>query len=142
MVCASGLKSVMMAAQTILSGDAEIVVAGGMESMSQAPYAFRQARWGSRMGNSELVDLMIYDGLQDVFGQVHMGITAENVAEQFGISREDQDRLALRSQENALKAQAEGGSGMKSFRCRFLKERGSRSYSILMNTREPQLWQI
>ena len=79
-----------------------------MESMSQAPYAFRQARWGSRMGNSELVDLMIYDGLQDVFGQVHMGITAENVAEQFGISREDQDRLALRSQENALKAQAEG----------------------------------
>jgi acetyl-CoA C-acetyltransferase len=108
MVCASGLKSVMMAAQTILSGDADIVVAGGMESMSQAPYAFRQARWGSRMGNSELVDLMIYDGLQDVFGQVHMGITAENVAEQFGISREDQDRLSLRSQENALKAQAEG----------------------------------
>jgi acetyl-CoA C-acetyltransferase len=108
MVCASGLKSVMMAAQTIQAGDADIVVAGGMESMSQAPYAFKQARWGSRMGNSELVDLMIYDGLQDVFGQVHMGITAENVAEKFGISREDQDRLALRSQENALKAQAEG----------------------------------
>ena len=108
MVCASGLKSVMMAAQSILSGDADIVVAGGFESMSQAPYGLRQARWGSRMGNCELVDLMIYDGLQDVFGQVHMGITAENVAEQFGISREDQDRLALRSQENALKAQAEG----------------------------------
>ncbi len=108
MVCASGLKSVMMAAQAILAGDAEIVMAGGMESMSLAPYGLRQARWGSRMGNSELVDLMIYDGLQDVFGQVHMGITAENVAEQFGISREDQDRLALRSQENALKAQAEG----------------------------------
>jgi acetyl-CoA C-acetyltransferase len=108
MVCASGLKSVMMAAQTIQAGDADIVVAGGMESMSLAPYALRQARWGSRMGNSELVDLMIYDGLQDVFGQVHMGITAEKVAEKFGISREDQDRLALRSQENALKAQAEG----------------------------------
>ncbi|OGP50450.1 MAG: acetyl-CoA acetyltransferase [Deltaproteobacteria bacterium RBG_13_43_22] len=108
MVCASGLKSVMMAAQAILSGDTDMVVAGGIESMSQAPYALRQARWGSRMGNSELVDLMIYDGLQDVFGQVHMGITAEKVAEQFGISREDQDRLALRSQENALKAQAEG----------------------------------
>jgi acetyl-CoA C-acetyltransferase len=107
MVCASGLKSVMMAAQTIQAGDADIVVAGGMESMSLAPYALRQARWGSRMGNSELVDLMIYDGLQDVFGQVHMGITAEKVAEKFGISREDQDRLALRSQENALKAQAE-----------------------------------
>ena len=108
MVCASGLKSVMMAAQTILAGDADIVVAGGMESMSLAPYALRQARWGSRMGNSELVDLMIYDGLQDVFGQVHMGITAEKVAEKFGITREDQDLLALRSQENALKAQAEG----------------------------------
>jgi acetyl-CoA C-acetyltransferase len=108
MVCASGLKSVMMAAQTILSGGADTVVAGGMESMSLAPYALRQARWGSRMGNGELVDLMIYDGLQDVFGQVHMGITAENVSEQFGISREDQDRLALRSQENALKAQTEG----------------------------------
>ncbi len=108
MVCASGLKSVMMAAQTILAGDADIVVAGGMESMSLAPYALRQARWGSRMGNSELVDLMIYDGLQDVFGQVHMGITAEKVAEKFDISREDQDLLALRSQENALKAQAEG----------------------------------
>jgi acetyl-CoA C-acetyltransferase len=108
MVCASGIKSVMMAAQIIRAGDADIIVAGGMESMSQAPYAFKQARWGSRMGNSELVDLMIYDGLQDVFGQVHMGITAENVAEKFGISREDQDRLALRSQENALKAQAEG----------------------------------
>jgi acetyl-CoA C-acetyltransferase len=108
MVCASGLKSVMMAAQTILTGDADIVVAGGMESMSQTPYAFKQARWGSRMGNSELVDLMIYDGLQDIFGQVHMGLTAEKVAEKFGISREDQDRLAFRSQEKALKAQAGG----------------------------------
>jgi acetyl-CoA C-acetyltransferase len=108
MVCASGLKSVMMAAQTIMAGEAGIIVAGGMESMSQAPYALRDARWGARMGNGELVDLMIYDGLLDVFGQVHMGITAENVAERFNITREDQDRLALRSQENALKAQAEG----------------------------------
>ncbi|MGC1404727.1 MAG: acetyl-CoA C-acetyltransferase, partial [Thermodesulfobacteriota bacterium] len=107
-VCASGLKSVMMAAQAIKAGDADIVVAGGMESMSMAPYALRQARWGARMGNGELVDLMIYDGLLDVFGQVHMGITAEKVAEKFGISREDQDRLSLRSQENAQKALAEG----------------------------------
>ncbi len=106
-VCASGVKSVMMAAQTIKSGDADIVVAGGMESMSMAPYALRQARWGARMGNGELVDLMIYDGLLDVFGQVHMGITAEKVAEKFGITREDQDRLALRSQQNAQKALAE-----------------------------------
>lgn len=107
-VCASGLKSVMMAAQAIKSEDAQIVVAGGMESMSLAPYALRQARWGARMGSSEMVDLMLYDGLMDVFGQVHMGITAEKVAEQFGISREDQDRLAFRSQENAQKALAEG----------------------------------
>ena len=107
-VCASGLKSVMMAAQAIKAGDADIVVAGGMESMSMAPYALRQARWGARMGNGELVDLMIYDGLTDVFGQVHMGLTAEKVAEKLGITREDQDRLSLRSQENALKAVAEG----------------------------------
>ncbi len=107
-VCASGLKSVMMAAQAIKSEDAQIIVAGGMESMSMAPYALRQARWGARMGSSEMVDLMLYDGLMDVFGQVHMGITAEKVAEQFGISREDQDRLAFRSQENAQKALAEG----------------------------------
>jgi acetyl-CoA C-acetyltransferase len=108
MVCASGLKSVMMAAQVIQSGGAEVLVAGGLENMSQAPYALKQARWGNRMGNGELLDLMIYDGLQDIFNMVHMGITAENVAERFGISREEQDRLALRSQENALKAQAEG----------------------------------
>lgn len=107
-VCASGLKSVMQAAQAIKAEDADIVVAGGMENMSAAPYALRQARWGARMGSSEMVDLMIYDGLMDVFGQVHMGITAENVSAQFGISREDQDRLAFRSQENAQKALAEG----------------------------------
>jgi acetyl-CoA C-acetyltransferase len=107
-VCASGLKSVMMAAQAIKAEDADILVAGGFESMSMAPYGLRQARWGNRMGNSEMVDLMIYDGLLDVFSQVHMGITAENIAEQFGISREEQDKLSLRSQENALKAQAEG----------------------------------
>jgi acetyl-CoA C-acetyltransferase len=107
-VCASGLKSVMMAAQAIKAGDADIVVAGGMESMSMAPYALRQARWGARMGNGEMVDIMIYDGLMDAFAQIHMGITAENVSEKFGVSREDQDRLALRSQENAQKALAAG----------------------------------
>jgi len=93
-----------MAAQAIKSGDADIVLAGGIENMSQAPYALRQARWGARMGSAELVDLMIYDGLQDIFGQVHMGITAENVAAKFGISRKDQDALAFRSQEKAQKA--------------------------------------
>jgi len=107
-VCASGLKSVMLAAQAIKSEDAEIVVAGGIESMSQAPYALRQARWGNRMGNGEMVDLMIYDGLLDVFNQYHMGITAENVAQKFDISRQEQDELAFRSQENADRAIKEG----------------------------------
>ena len=107
-VCASGLKSVMLAAQAIKSEDAEIVVAGGLESMSQAPYALRAARWGARMGSSEMVDLMIYDGLLDVFNQYHMGITAENVAVRFDITRKEQDELALRSQDNAQRAIKEG----------------------------------
>ena len=107
-VCASGLKSVMLAAQAIKSEDAEIVVAGGLESMSQAPYALRAARWGARMGSSEMVDLMIYDGLLDVFNQYHMGITAENVAARFNITRKEQDELALRSQDNAQRAIKEG----------------------------------
>jgi acetyl-CoA C-acetyltransferase len=107
-VCASGLKAVMLAAQAIQSEDAEIVVAGGIESMSQAPYALRAARWGARMGSSEMVDLMIYDGLLDVFNQYHMGITAENVAARFDITRKEQDELALRSQDNAQRAIKEG----------------------------------
>ena len=103
-VCASGLKSVMLAAQAIKSEDVDVVVAGGMESMSQAPYALRQARWGARMGSSEMVDLMIYDGLLDVFNQYHMGITAENVSQKFNVTRQEQDELAFRSQENADRA--------------------------------------
>jgi acetyl-CoA C-acetyltransferase len=107
-VCASGLKSVMLAAQAIKSEDVEIVVAGGIESMSQAPYALRAARWGARMGSSEMVDLMIYDGLLDVFNQYHMGITADNVAARFNVTRKEQDELALRSQDNAQRAIKEG----------------------------------
>jgi acetyl-CoA C-acetyltransferase len=98
----------MLAAQAIKSEDVDIVVAGGIESMSQAPYALRQARWGARMGSSEMVDLMIYDGLLDVFNQYHMGITAENVAAKFNITRQEQDELAFRSQENADRAIKEG----------------------------------
>ncbi len=100
-VCASGLKSVCLAAQAISAGDAELVEAGGMENMSAVPYGLRGARWGERMGDATLVDLMIYDGLQDVFNQYHMGITAENVAEKFGVSRRDQDELSAASQQKA-----------------------------------------
>ncbi|MGC8659534.1 MAG: acetyl-CoA C-acetyltransferase [Desulfomonilaceae bacterium] len=103
-VCASGLRAVSLAAQTIKAGDAEIVLAGGAENMSAAPYAVGSARWGARMNNSPLVDLMIHDGLWEIFNNYHMGMTAENVAEQYGISRESQDELGLRSQTLAEKA--------------------------------------
>jgi acetyl-CoA C-acetyltransferase len=103
-VCASGLKSVMMAAQAIKAGDADMIVAGGMESMSQAPFYVPGARWGYRMNDGILVDGMIQDGLLDIFHRYHMGVTAENVAEKFGVSRQDQDALALKSQQNAGKA--------------------------------------
>jgi len=107
-VCASGLKSVMIAAQAIKAGDADIVVAGGIESMSQAPYLLTGARWGYRMNDGPVVDGMIHDGLLDIFNRYHMGITAENVAEKFGVSRKDQDELAFRSQQNAGRAIREG----------------------------------
>ncbi len=107
-VCASGLKSVMMAAQAIKAGDADIIVAGGIESMSQAPFYVPGARWGYRMNDGTLVDGMIHDGLLDIFNRYHMGITAENVAEKFGVSRQDQDALALKSQQNAGRAIKEG----------------------------------
>ncbi|MFP5214046.1 MAG: acetyl-CoA C-acetyltransferase [Acidobacteriota bacterium] len=100
-VCASGLRSVSMAAQIIAAGDADIVVAGGIENMSLAPYALPGARWGQRMGDGKLVDVMVYDGLTDAFQGYHMGVTAENVAEKFDVSRADQDEFAAWSQQKA-----------------------------------------
>ena len=103
-VCGSGLKAVQLAAQAVLCGDADIVVAGGAENMSQAPYVVQNQRWGSRMGDSKVVDTMLRDGLTDGFEGFHMGITAENVAEQYGITREDQDNFAVQSQQRAVAA--------------------------------------
>lgn len=103
-VCASGLRTIGLAAQLIIAGEAEVVVAGGMENMSAAPYLLGNARWGHRMGDGKVVDGMIKDGLWCAFNDVHMGITAENVAERFGVTREDQDRFALASQEKAVAA--------------------------------------
>ncbi|AET69358.1 acetyl-CoA acetyltransferase [Desulfosporosinus orientis DSM 765] len=100
-VCGSGLKTVVCAAQAIMTGDADIVVAGGMENMSLAPYVLTKARTGYRMGNDTVIDSMINDGLTDAFNNYHMGITAENIAEQFNISREEQDRYSVRSQNRA-----------------------------------------
>ncbi|MBX9832479.1 MAG: acetyl-CoA C-acetyltransferase [Burkholderiaceae bacterium] len=107
-VCGSGLKAVMLAAQAVAWGDSEIVVAGGQESMSMAPHVLPGSRDGQRMGDWKLIDTMIVDGLWDVYNQYHMGITAENVAKAYGISREMQDALALGSQQKAAAAQDAG----------------------------------
>jgi acetyl-CoA C-acetyltransferase len=107
-VCGSGLKAVMLAAQAIRDGDAEIVIAGGQENMSMSPHLVPGSRDGQRMGNWQMIDSMINDGLWDVYNQYHMGITAENVAKQYGISRADQDALSLASQQKAAAAQDAG----------------------------------
>ncbi len=100
-VCGSGLKTVNSAAAAIAAGEADIIVAGGTENMSASPYAVNGARWGMRMGDSAMTDVMIKDGLWCAFNDYHMGITAENVAEKYGITREMQDQFALTSQERA-----------------------------------------
>ena len=107
-VCGSGLKAVMLAAQAIRDGDSEIVIAGGQESMSMAPHVLMGSRDGQRMGDWKMIDSMISDGLWDVYNQYHMGVTAENVAKKYGVSRADQDALALASQQKAAAAQDAG----------------------------------
>ena len=107
-VCGSGLRSVSLAAQMIMAGDSDIVVAGGTESMSNAPYLLTDERWGARMGDKKVVDEMIKDGLWDAFNNYHMGMTAENIVEKYGLTREEQDELAAMSQNRAEKARAEG----------------------------------
>jgi len=107
-LCGSGLKAIICAAQSILLGDADIVVAGGMENMSLAPYLLPKARSGYRMGNDVIYDSLLKDGLMDAFDDIHMGVTAENVAEQFGITREEQDRYSVSSQNRTEKAIKEG----------------------------------
>ena len=107
-VCASGMKAVALAAQSIKTGDAEVIIAGGMENMSAAPYYFPKARWGARMFNAEMVDGMVHDGLWEIFYNYHMGLTSENIAEKYGITREEQDELALMSNQRALAAMKNG----------------------------------
>jgi acetyl-CoA C-acetyltransferase len=103
-VCGSGLKSVISGAQSVMLGDSEIVLAGGTESMSQSAYVLKKARWGLKMGNDEIVDSMISDGLWDIFNNYHMGMTAENVATKFDVTREEQDEFSAESQNKAEKA--------------------------------------
>src|SRR5947199_10848596 len=106
-VCGSGLKAVALAAQAIETGNSSVVVAGGMESMTNAPYLLPQARKGYRLGNGQLVDSMVQDGLWDIYNNYHMGITGENVAEKYRITREEQDQFALNSHRKALSATKE-----------------------------------
>lgn len=108
MICGSGLRTVQIAAQQIISGECDVVVAGGTENMSAAPYLLRNARTGYRMGHGEIIDSMIYDSLTDIFNNYHMGVTAENLAEQYNISREEQDGFAAASQNKAEAAIKEG----------------------------------
>jgi acetyl-CoA C-acetyltransferase len=107
-VCASGMKAVALGAQAIGSGEADVIVAGGMENMSRIPYAMPAARWGARMNDAALVDLLVHDGLWEIFYGYHMGLTAENIAENYGISREEQDQLGALSHQRARKAITDG----------------------------------
>ncbi|MNK68441.1 Acetyl-CoA acetyltransferase [compost metagenome] len=107
-ICGSGLKAVNLGIQAILLGDADIIVAGGMENMSASPYLVPNARWGARMGSVQMIDPMVHDGLTDAFNDYHMGITAENIAERYGITREEQDAFAVDSQRKAAEAMAAG----------------------------------
>jgi acetyl-CoA C-acetyltransferase len=108
MLCGSGLKAVAVAAQMIRAGDVDVVVAGGMENMTRSPYLMPAARFGARMGSAELIDSMVHDGLTDAFNDIHMGITAENLADQYGITREQQDEFAAQSQLRAEQAISDG----------------------------------
>ncbi len=107
-ICASGMKAVALAAQSIKAGDAEAIVAGGMENMSAVPYYLPSARWGARMFNAEMIDGMVHDGLWEIFYNYHMGLTSENIAEKYSISREEQDKLAMLSHQRALAAVKDG----------------------------------
>ena len=107
-VCASGMKAIALAAQAIAAGDADVIIAGGMENMSRIPYALPSLRDGARMFNTQAVDLMVHDGLWELYYDYHMGVTAENIAEKYGISREDQDRLGCESHQRARAAIASG----------------------------------
>ena len=108
MICGSGLKTVSMAASMIKSGEADIVIAGGTENMSMSPYLLPNGRWGQRMGDGKIVDIMVNDGLTEAFNGYHMGITAENIVEQWGLTREQQDAFAANSQAKAVKAIEDG----------------------------------
>ena len=114
MVCGSGMKTVIEGARAILAGDAEVIVAGGTENMSAAPFALPNERWGARMGDKKVVDTMIKDGLWDAYNNYHMGTTAENICDVWGITREELDAFGAASQQKTEAAQKPAGSTMRS----------------------------
>ena len=129
-VCGSGLKAVMLAAQAIKAGDASLVVAGGIESMSRAPFLLPGARWGERLGHGKVLDHMIHEGLTDAFHDIHMGITAENLAERYGIRREEQDAFAAREPGSGGRGDPRGAlQGRDRARAPARRRRASRSPS-------------
>jgi acetyl-CoA C-acetyltransferase len=128
-VCGSGLKAIALGAQSLAMGDAEIVVAGGTESMSNAPYLLPAARWGARMGDAQLVDSMIHDGLWCGHGDTHMGITAENIAAKHGLTRDAQDAFALLSQQRAAAAQAAGAFDREIFTVKLAGKKGEVAFN-------------
>jgi acetyl-CoA C-acetyltransferase len=128
-VCGSGLKAIALGAQSLAMGDAEIVVAGGTESMSNAPYLLPAARWGARMGDAQLVDSMIHDGLWCGHGDTHMGITAENIAAKHGLTRDAQDAFALQSQQRAAAAQAAGAFDREVFTVKLAGKKGEVAFN-------------
>jgi acetyl-CoA C-acetyltransferase len=136
-VCGSGLKAVALAAQAVQTGNSSIVVAGGMESMTNAPYLLPQARKGYRLGNAQIVDSMVHDGLWDIYNNYHMGITGENVAEKYNISREEQDEFAVNSHRKALRRSRSAASSRRSFPWRFPR-RKRRSPPTLFEKESPR----
>lgn len=133
MVCGSGLRSIALGYSLIKAHEASVIIAGGTESMSSAPYLLKNARWGYRLGNGEIVDHMVYDGLTDIFNGYHMGITAENLAERYSISRREQDEFALNSQLKAAKAIKEGRFKDEILPVEVLQKKGD---SIIFDTDE------
>ena len=133
-VCGSGLKAVHLARQAIIAGDADIIVAGGMENMSQAPYLLKNGREGFKMGDQKIIDSMISDGLWCAFNDYHMGITAENLCDRYSITREEQDAFSAKSQQKAAAAIEAGHLQKKLLRLKFHSEKASLSFLIQMNT--------
>ena len=141
-ICASGMKSVALAAQAITVGDGEVFIAGGTENMSAVPYYVPKARWGARMFNAEMVDGMVYDGLWEIFYDYHMGITSENIAEKFGITRKEQDEYALMSNQRAMAAIKEGIFKKEIVPVEVKQKRGTRLFDTDEHPRETSMGEL